>query len=336
MTRKLRFPVRSYEQALDIYQDVSAARRGALHPLAVVADQSSHPQTSIRRYKMDDASLYRKMRVWRWAGVRQSNAMGVHYADRSDMQARANVFVARRNWPGIYVSQLPAELNATTVDDAYVREGLIPNGRIAFSYTFGSLRVMRDVVVWRPDGSCVISRSSGLQFECGLRKAANCFSPVQVWRERGQAFFSFQDAWGSPNRDRRFALQCGRQGFHQPNVSVVLPADKRRKPYDLVSGETLITRGEQITANKHARARADHVRKLVRIAMGDPLLAEQLRRELQRTVNDVELAMSQSLGLLSGQHRCGVLDGADQVGRQASNTSGAPPKEHTRAIVFKE
>jgi len=330
MTRKLRFPVRSYEQALAIYQDVSASRRGALHTTPLF-DGNRDPMVlhrpAIRRYKMDDASLYRKMRVWRFAGVRQSNAMGVHFPDRRDMQNRATVLVARRSWPGIYVSQLPAELHATTVDNAYVREGLIPNGRIAFSYTFGSVRRMRDVVVWRPDGSCVISRSSGSQFECGLRKVANCFSPVQVWRERGQAFFSFQNAWGSPNRDRRFVFQCDRQGFHQPNVSVVLPTDKRRKPYDLVSGETLVTRGEQITANKHARTSADYIRKLVRIATDDPQIAEQLIRALQSTVNDEEFAAS-SATLRQLPTR--------KIDRQVPNTSGALTKEHTRAIVFEE
>jgi hypothetical protein len=258
--------------------------------------------------------------------------MGVHYADRSDMQERATVLVNRVSWPGIYVSQLPAELNATTVDDAYVREGLIPNGRIAFSYTFGSVRRMRDVVVWRPDGSCVISRNSGSPFECGLRKVANCFSPVQVWRERGQAFFSFQNAWGSVNRDRRFVFQCGRRGFHQPNVSVVLPTDKRRKPYDLVSGETLVTRGEQITANKRARTTADYIRKLVRIATDDPQIAEHLSRALQSTVNDEEFAASSALLRQAGR----LPSDRKSNQRQAPNTSGALTKEHTRAIVFEE
>jgi hypothetical protein len=255
--------------------------------------------------------------------------MGVHYADRSDSFERATVLVNRASWPGIYVSQLPAELHATTVDDAYVREGLIPNGRIAFSYTFGSVRRMRDVAVWRPDGSCVIARSSGLQYESGLRKVANCFSPVQVWRERGQACFSFQNSWGSVNRDRRFVLECERQGFHQPNVSVVLPADKRRKPYDLVSGETLITRGEQITANKRTRARAAHIRKLVSMATDDPRTAEQLGHALRTAVGNEEADMV-------GQRQRAHQDQERKKSLSVANTSGALTKEHTRAIVFEE
>ena len=319
MTRKLRLPVRSYEQALDIYHAVSSARRGARHTLA------THPSKSIRRYKMADACLYRKVRGWDW--------------DTNDEAIRVTRFAGRAQWPGIYVSQLPAELNITSVDNAYVREGLIPRNRIAFSYTFGGVRRMRDVVVWRPDGSCVIARNSGAPYESGLRNVVNNFSPVVVYRERGGSFFSFQNDCGKPNYKRRYIFPCLRTSFYQENISVVLPVDKRRKPYDLVDGIQLITREEQITANKHARARAARVEKLVRTAMQDETLNGYLHQQLRSAVAAQVLAgatPTESPARISNGGWVGLPQGVNVEHQNTRATAGAVSSKRRRAIIFEE
>lgn len=271
---------------------------------------------------MDDACLYRKVRGW-----------------DCDTRGLVTRFAGRAQWPGIYVSQLPAELNITSVDNAYVREGLIPRNRIAFSYTFGGVRRMRDVVVWRPDGSCVIARNSGAPYESGLRNVVNNFSPVMVYRERGGSFFSFQNDCGKPNYKRRYIFPCLRTSFYQENISVVIPVDKRRKPYDLVDGTQLITREEQITANKHARAKAARVEKLVRTAMQDETLHEYLHQQLRSAVASQVLAgatPTESLTRISNGLWAGLPQGVNVEHQNTRATAEAISSKRRRAIIFEE
>ena len=305
MSRKFRYPIRSYKHALQIYEDARRTRRGRAHavPLRETDTESPHTRMWIRRYKL--------------------------------------------GWPsGAYVSKLKPEINWSMLDDAYLRDTQVPVGRIAFSYTFRTVRDMRDAVVWRPDNSCVISRYAGVPYENGMRNMVSRFSPVCIWRAHGQAWLSFTKKpqchdWPDtvdwhlhphkarpPRHTYRFNPPVGH--WQQVNQGIVIPGDRRRAPYDVVSGDNLASRSALVRERKQARMMATKIKRYMRLIASDPQAASYLETQLEYT------RMRDDLDRSTFGASAVVQNSVPVVTTNNSRTAGALKEETSRAIRFEE
>ena len=306
MSRKFRYPICSYKHALQVYESACAVRHGRAHVVPTWG------QTNLRPTATD-----KTLRRYKLGHPR-----------------------------GTYVSLLPPEINWSMLDDAYLRDPQVPVGRIAFSYTFNTVRNMRDAVVWRPDNSCVIARQAGVPFEGGMRNVVNRFSPARVWRARGQAWLNFtkkptaagRGSWGwdwdeHKARPPRYTYQfeCPPGYWQQTNQGIVIPGNRRHAPYDLVSGDRLSSRAALARERKQERQRVAKVKRYMQLIANDPRAVEYLDSQISlqaRLPGDLDPAMVEA-----------ELNSARELAAlplRSSRTAGALTEEAARAIRFEE
>jgi hypothetical protein len=91
-------------------------------------------------------------------------------------------------WPRTYVGMLAAETNASRLDHTmYTNNDQVPEGRIAFYYAgSGPLSQSLELVLWHPDGRCLISPIVLETFQWGRRYRAESFADVSLWSDRGR------------------------------------------------------------------------------------------------------------------------------------------------------
>ena len=302
MSRKSRYPICSYKHALQVYEEASAARLGRDHIVPAWGQEAVRP-----------TAAGKTLRRYKVGWLR-----------------------------GTYVSLLPPEINWSMLDDAYLRDPQVPVGRIAFSYTFGAVRNMRDAVVWRPDNSCVIARQAGVPYEGGMRNVVAMFSPARVWRARGHAWLNFTKKptasgrgswdWDWDEHKTRpprhtYQFECLSRNWYQTNQGIVIPGDRRQAPYDLVSGDRLSSRAALARARKQERQRVAKVKRYMRLIANDPRASEYLGSQIavQTRLSD---AASQLTSELNSSRPAHVT--------RSSRTAGALTEESARAIRFEE
>jgi hypothetical protein len=89
-------------------------------------------------------------------------------------------------WPcNTYIYKLPDLRGVSDIDDNYVTDEEVPQDRFEISYA-PSKQTPLPLVVWRPDGSCVISSRVCAYGENGTRQCVYDFTPVHyIWSKYG-------------------------------------------------------------------------------------------------------------------------------------------------------
>jgi hypothetical protein len=94
-------------------------------------------------------------------------------------------------WSRTFVGMLPAETNASRLDHTmYTHNDQVPEGRIAFYYACGGyystgLSASLELVLWHPDGRCLIGPVVQDRGQWGRRYRAEAFADMSMWIDRG-------------------------------------------------------------------------------------------------------------------------------------------------------
>jgi hypothetical protein len=163
-------------------------------------------------------------------------------------------------WPcNTYIYKLPALLGVSDIDDNYVTDEEVPQDRFEISYA-PNKRTPAPLVVWRPDGSCVISKRVCAYGENGTRSCVYDFTPVHyIWSRYGGIQITINDKFWL-KRSPRWVPNI-KYHYHFPwvrgdasnlehmdllglprtadgtlrNSGFIIPADKRKRPISSMS-----------------------------------------------------------------------------------------------------
>jgi len=115
---------------------------------------------------------------------------------------------APARWNKTYVGMLPATTNGSTLDcTMYSRNSQVPNGRIAFYYAPHDVMIRNSIelVLWLPDGRCLINPEVVAPFHGNRCERAESFADVAMWRgRRGNYIRTNRDASGTINEDWKY------------------------------------------------------------------------------------------------------------------------------------
>jgi hypothetical protein len=103
-------------------------------------------------------------------------------------------------WSNTYVGMLPATTNGSSLDPMmYSNNSQVPDGRIAFYYAPHGYMVRDSIelVLWLPDGRCLINPEVIAPFHGNRCERAEAFADIAMWRgRRGNYIRTARDARG--------------------------------------------------------------------------------------------------------------------------------------------
>ena len=195
-------------------------------------------------------------------------------------------------WPcHTYIEKLPARCGVSEIDDQYVTNNDVPEDRFEIYYAPSHRPwsgMPPPLMVWRPDGSCVISTRIFSYGENGCRERVYGFTPIKyVWVRYGSGYFTMGDYW------RR--VQCGNESWQYtymrdvenhyhvprtglvrvpttwsdgvpdtagdwvggPNPGFIIPADRRKRPHSVLpfeSSDGILMNGGSVTTRLQTSA----------------------------------------------------------------------------------
>lgn len=136
--------------------------------------------------------------IWKFSACTANEAAskaGGYHLSLGDCRTRQYPLLMP-HWSRTYVGKLDARVNASRLDNTmYTSNDQVPAGRIAFYYApaggYGrnntTLSHSMEVVLWLPDGRCLINPSVMEEFQWGRRYRAENFADVSLMRIQGQS-----------------------------------------------------------------------------------------------------------------------------------------------------
>ncbi|ANS05015.1 hypothetical protein [uncultured Mediterranean phage] len=120
-------------------------------------------------------------------------------------------------WPcNTYIYKLPALCGVSDIDDNYVTDGDVPEDRFEISYASYNQRPL-PLVVWRPDGSCVVSIRACGYGENGARSCIYAFTPVKyMWTRYGESQVTINDNYWIHKNGLYY--RNAKQHYHVPRI----------------------------------------------------------------------------------------------------------------------
>lgn len=198
-------------------------------------------------------------------------------------------------WPcHTYIEKLPARCGASDIDDQYANNSDVPQDRFEISYApyhRPCTGKPLPLLVWRPDGVCVISTSIFSYGENGRRDRVYGFTPVQyVWTHYGHGFFTMTNYWrtvsGKYTRDVENQYRVPFTGVvrvpmtwsegvpvlagdwvNKPNPGFAIPADRRKRPYSVIPYELYDGSATQRLQSAADITRSNRIRSYARRAV---------------------------------------------------------------------
>jgi len=114
---------------------------------------------------------------------------GKHYTSRNFIAATRQYPLVQPYWSRTYVGMLPPASNASDLDARmYTSNDQVPTGRIAFYYAPSHCRLVNSIelVLWYPDGRCVVHPTVGETYQWGRRERAEAFGDFHLSRAHGE------------------------------------------------------------------------------------------------------------------------------------------------------
>ena len=138
--------------------------------------------------------------------VNDGSRAGLYHQGLGDVKTRQHPLVYP-HWPRTYVGMLPPRVNASRIDHTmYTSNDQVDKGRIAFYYAptggynrNGSrLAASLELVLWHPDGRCIVNPAVMEVYQWGRRARAEQFVDVSLWHLRGRPYIKLRkDAKGN-------------------------------------------------------------------------------------------------------------------------------------------
>ena len=130
--------------------------------------------------------------IWNYAEKASlGSTIGGYHNSLGESKVRQYPLVAPY-WNRTYVGMLPGTVNASTLDHTmYTNNDQVPKGRIAFYYAPSGgwgpstrLQNSLELVLWLPDGRCLINPGVMESFQWGRRTRAEHFADVSLWTDQ--------------------------------------------------------------------------------------------------------------------------------------------------------